>query len=192
MTRLAVRWLLAIVLIWAPALYGAPIMLVTTMTGAQEFPPNASPGFGTAVVVIDPVAHTMSVHAVFEGLTVGNTAAHIHCCVDPPGTVGVATATPTFPGFPTGATAGTYDAVFDTLDAGTYRAGFITAAGGTTALAEAVLFAGLLTGQAYFNIHTSNFPGGEIRGFLQIPEPASLALLGVAMLAACVVRRRRL
>lgn len=191
MTRLAGRWLLATIWLWVPAVYAAPIMLVTMMTGAQEVPVNASPGTGTAIVVIDPDAHTMSVQAVFQDLLSPTAVSHIHCCVDPPGTVGVATPTPTFPGFPAGVTAGTYDAVFDTLDAGTYRAGFITAAGGTVALAESVLFTGLLAGQAYFNIHTTQFPGGEIRGFLQVPEPASLALIGVAILAAGVLRRRR-
>jgi len=36
--------------------------------------------------------------------------------------------------------------------------------GGTAAGAEAALVGGLAAGQAYFNIHTSPFPGGEIRG----------------------------
>jgi hypothetical protein len=42
----------------------------------------------------------------------------------------------------------------------------VTANGGTTAGAEAALLAGLEAGQAYLNIHTTMFPGGEIRGFL--------------------------
>jgi len=41
-----------------------------------------------------------------------------------------------------------------------------TANGGTVASAEPVLLAGLSAGDAYLNIHTTNFTGGEIRGFL--------------------------
>lgn len=39
----------------------------------------------------------------------------------------------------------------------------------------------------YVNIHNGDFPGGAVRG--QLPEPSTLALLGVAVLA--VLRRRR-
>ena len=44
----------------------------------------------------------------------------------------------------------------------------------------------MATGQAYFNIHTVNFGGGEIRGFLitPVPEPGTLVLTGLAALGA--------
>ena len=32
-------------------------------------------------------------------------------------------------------------------------------------------------GRAYYNIHTAQFGGGEIRGNLTVPEPATLSLL---------------
>jgi hypothetical protein len=65
----------------------------------------------------------------------------------------------------------------------------VTAQGGL-AQAEAALIQGLSEGKAYFNIHTTFRPGGEIRGFL-VPEPGIMGLLGLALGAAFVATRRR-
>lgn len=68
----------------------------------------------------------------------------------------------------------------DLTDAATYNVAFVTNfGGGTIAGVEAALIAGLMEGRAYYNIHTSLFPAGEIRGFFaqQVPEPATLTLL---------------
>lgn len=171
-------------------IFAAPVYYSTLLSGPNENPPTASPGTGVAVVSLDTVAHLLTVDVTFAGLTAGNTAAHIHCCVNPPGNVGVATQTPTFVGFPTGATSGVYSNTFDTTLAATYNAAFVTAQGGIPQ-AEAALAAAFEAGRAYFNIHTSNFPGGEIRGFLApIPEPGTFALLGAGLLGLFVLQRR--
>ena len=78
--------------------------------------------------------------------------------------------------------------------AATYNPAFVTAQGGTLESAEAALFSFMLEGRSYLNIHSSMFPGGEIRGFLQpIPEPATLLMLGAGIggLAFKLKRRRK-
>ena len=143
------------------------------LTGPGESPPNNSPGTGFATVTTDDVANTLSVDVSFSGLTAGTTASHIHSPTASPGigTAIVATTTPTFLNFPLGVTSGTYSNTLDLTMTSSYNPAFVTANGGTTASAEAALLAGLAAGEAYLNIHTTAFPGGEIRGFLAVPGP---------------------
>jgi hypothetical protein len=191
--------LVPLVLMSAAALaFAAPAsaddkVYLATLSGAAEAPGNASPGSGNVTITIDSAAQTMHVVASFADLVAGNTASHIHCCVAAPGTAGVATVTPTFTGFPTGATTGSYDHLFDMTLASSWNAAFITAHGGTTASAFTDFVAGLDAGSAYYNIHSSAFPGGEIRGFLvaAVPEPSTYALMLAGLgLAAGVAKRR--
>jgi hypothetical protein len=172
---------LAAALILPIAAHADPITFIANLSGANENPPNASLGTGLATIVLDPAAQTLQVNVTFSGLTSNTTAAHIHCCQTMPGTnqnVGVATAVPTFPaidgfpGFPLGVTSGTFTSgVYDLTQASIYNPAFVTAEGGIPQ-AEAALIAGLEGGLTYFNIHTLNFPGGEIRGELSaVPGP---------------------
>jgi len=174
------------------AAQAAPYLFRADLSGPAESPPNISPGTGTASVLFDPIANTMQVDVTFAGLLANTSASHIHCCTTTPsaGTAGVATQTPTFTGFPLGVTSGTYSHLFDLTLAGTYNSAFVTAQGGVQA-AENALLAGMLDNRAYLNIHSTQFPSGEIRGFLVfVPEPITLSLFG-AGLAGIVLRRRR-
>lgn len=204
MKRCAKLVLLGVVtLLWAAAAHAAPIVLNALLNGANENPANNSPGTGSTIVTLDTATHQLHVTAVFTGLTAGTTASHIHCCTAPPGNVGVATTTPTFPGFPLGVTSGSYDVILDTTQASTWNPAFIAANGGTPLGAEAAFAAGLAAGQAYLNIHTSAFPGGEIRGFLalqalgatNVPTLSTWAMTLVAaaltLLGTFALRRRR-
>ncbi len=170
----------------------AIIHFTVSLSGANENPANASPGTGSATVDIDTDLKLMTLDVAFSGLLGPTTASHIHCCAPTAAdNAPVATQTPSFIGFPLGVTSGTFTNTFDMLLASSYRAGFITDHGGTPASAFDFLLAGMLAGEAYLNIHTQMFPGGEIRGTLiQVPEPASIALLGLALAGLGVVRRR--
>jgi hypothetical protein len=167
----------------------------TSLSGLNEVPAVISPGGGFALVTVDDAAFTMRVVASFSGLSGITTAAHIHCCAPIGSNAAVATTTPSFVGFPLGVTAGSMDQTYDMALASSYRAAFITGNGGTVPTAFNALLAGLQANRAYFNVHTTAFPGGEIRGQLTlVPEPSGWALMlsGFGALAGALRTRRRL
>ena len=179
----------------ASSAQAGPMEFTANLSGPNESPPNASPGTGFTSVLYDPVLHTLHVDVTFGGLLGNTSASHIHCCTTIPGVsnAGVATVTPSFTGFPLGVTSGLYDSpIYDLSIAGGWNGAFIGLNGGTPASAEAALFAGLMSGRSYLNIHSTVFPGGEIRGFLVfVPEPITLSLFGAGLAGAAFLRRRR-
>jgi len=138
------------------------------LMGTNEVPPNASPATGTATGTYDDISNMFMMDVAASGFIAPVTAAHVH--VAPAGTNGGVL-------FPlTGATGSTS---YSSHDMATLSAGEET---------------DFLAGNFYVNIHTSAFPGGEIRGQLEptaVPEPATfvgmLAALGIFVAA----RRKR-
>jgi len=54
-----------------------------------------------------------------------------------------------------------------------------------------VQLANILAGRSYINFHTTQYTDGEIRGFLvQVPEPAIVTLVGLALPGIAGIRRR--
>ena len=188
--------IVAVALMLAANAIAVPIEYVANLSGANESPPNASPGTGSVTATFDLATHMLDLHVTFGDLTSPTIAAHIHAPTAFPfsGKAGVATQVPFFVGFPIGVTSGTYDQTFNTLDSSFYNPDFITANGGTVAGAEAVFAQALDQGKAYFNIHTENFPSGEIRGFLRVlPVPdtsATMVCLGIGLIGLEMFRRK--
>ena len=163
------------------------------LSGANVSPPNGSPGTGFVTFTWDLDLFTLRIQADFTNLQGTVTAAHIHAATLMPftGTAGIATQLPSLPAFPTGGTSGTYDQTIDFTLASSYNPDFIAANGGTVATAANVFYNAFRDGRAYFDIETSSFSGGEISGFVGVPEPSTTALLSAGVFAAAVGSWRR-
>jgi hypothetical protein len=183
MARRATIWLTLVGVLTATpaAAHGHGAVYVGSLSGTQELPPNDSLGTGFAIVSIDFDLFTMRVQLDFAGLSGETTTAHIHGPTFPAlgGTADAATTEPSFPGFPTGATAGEYDHTLDLTAAASYSPAFLGRFRGSISLASNALFAGLDEGRMFLNIHTTAFPGGEIRGFLQATPASDFSHNGV-------------
>lgn len=130
----------------------AAILFSADLNGIQEVPSNASPGTGFGSVLLSDDQTSITVSLSFSGLLAAQTAAHIHGPAAP-GVNGPVV----FP-LPLGQVS---NAVFS-----------------VTPAQVAILMNELF----YFNVHSQQFPGGEIRGQIQaVPEPAvwSLILAGL-------------
>lgn len=105
------------------------------LTAAQEVPPNASAGKGTADATFDTASKKLTWKVTFSGLSGPATAAHFHGPAEPGKNAGVAVPIP----------------------------GTASPMEGSATLTDAQA-ADLATGKVYVNVHTAANKGGEIRG----------------------------
>jgi CHRD domain len=162
----------ALAAVTAPA-SAATFVFTGTLSGANEVPANSSTATGTFTATLDDVANSISVAITFAGLSANASAGHIHCCAavtaNAPVIVG-------FAGFP-GATSGTYSNSFTGISVTNVN--------------------GIKAGLSYINIHSQQFPGGEIRGQLAavsaVPEVATwgMMIVGFGMVGGTLRMRRR-
>src|SRR5215469_10028157 len=145
----------------------ALIDFTASLDGAQQVPPAASTGTGSGSVVLDTVADTITVNLSFQGLTGPALAAHIHG----PGAVGT-----------------NASILFPFMNVPNATSGSIPQQ--TFSITPSQI-SDLEAGLYYMNVHTPNFPLGEIRGQLeQVPEPATMALLAAGVLGLSAARRK--
>lgn len=177
--RLRIRTIIGLSVV-AASLIGAAVAnaviydKVVPISWNQEpsLPFPTTTGTGTATVRINTTSNTLDYNISYSGLSSTETAAHIH-------------------GF---AGRGVNAGVLIGLPAGNPKIG-------TWTYLEAQE-ANILAGQIYFNIHTSNNPGGEIRGQIDQtvnPVPASSPVGAIVLASALLgggglymaMRRRR-
>ena len=137
------------------------VVMRATLSGGEETPTAVlSGGVATAEVALDPTNDEIAVRLRVFNLPNGSTASHIHV-----GSKGVSG--PVVIDFPIGTgRTGDFTLNFRVHDGAAFHArpeiGIRTFGDALQAIAG---------GNAYVNIHTSAFPGGEIRGQLSVADP---------------------
>ena len=135
------RYTLAVVaLLLVPSTALSATGFSTVLSGAAEVPANASTGSGTAVVVLNDAQTQFSYSVTYTGLVGTLTASHIHRA-------------------PVGVNGGVIFGFAPPV--GTQSGNFAGVANPTPAQV-----ADLLAGLYYVNIHSTTWPGGELRGQL--------------------------
>lgn len=147
--RTAIAALIAMMVILAAAAAPADAIVKpfnAVLTGGQEVPQNASEAFGVAFVTFDTRTSTLCYTITFSELGSDETAAHFHGPAAPGQDADVILAITPVPG---------------------------RAKNGCVGPLSKKQITQLNKGQFYINLHTIEFPGGEIRGQV-LPVPANV------------------
>jgi hypothetical protein len=156
----------------------ADFVATATMTAAEDGATNSN-GSGSATVTYNMAANDFTYTLSWSNLTGDATMAHIHNGA--PGVAGPVIVPFFMMSMPaTGSMSGTLTQAD------------VTPANGINTIADVA--AAIEAGNAYVNVHTAEYPGGEIRGQLAVssaavPEPMSIGLLLLGAGVAAGLRR---
>jgi len=138
----AIQWsALAALTLMTSPLHAEVINFLITIDGLQEVPSNSSPASGTGTATLDTATNRFSWEFSFSGLESAQTAAHFHGSAD----------------------LCQEAAPIVSLPLGEFVQGSTII---TPAQAQS-----LLAGLIYVNIHSADFPEGEIRGQIELAPP---------------------
>ena len=132
----------SIAVLFAGTASAATIKFSATLTAASEVPPSTSTGSGAATVSLDTATHEITYDVTFSGFASAVTAAHIHGPAEAGKNAGVVVPLGNNPTSPIHGTAKLTPEQEQQLTAGLY----------------------------YVNVHTTNNPGGAIRGQLAVAK----------------------
>jgi CHRD domain len=167
----------------------AATLFKTTLSGLNETTPNTSTATGSGTLGLSTDQNSVDVFLQWAGLTGPAVGGHVHCCAAQGANGPVA-----IDFGPSAVATGSLTRTYDLTLLSTYSAGFLNANGGTAASARTAFLNGLLGGRAYYNVHTSTYPGGEIRGQLAaVPETATwgMMIIGFGLVGGAMRVRRR-
>lgn len=164
------------------------VSVVVPLTGEQAEPePVFTAAFGTAVLTLDTATSIVTVEVQLFGIDVADL---FDIPVVGPFHIHIEAA-----GLQTGGIAVSFGGAASWVQ---HTNGITLSAVGTNvgAYSDQEIVAALTGGTTYLNLHTLDYPGGELRGdviALTVPEPGTLGLLsiGCASLACAGWRRRR-
>jgi len=162
---------LALVVLLSPMAANADIIELESLIDGEQASAGAgtgSLGTGSASMTFDDITKILSWDISWSGLSGPAVVAHFHGAATPNQNAAV-------------------QVDFFTIG------GFSNPSIGSTVIDNAQA-ADLLAGLWYINIHTAINPGGEIRGQVlvsSVPEPGTLALLGIGLFGMGLARRKK-
>ena len=140
----------------AVSIHANTILFEASLDGPQDA--TASPAIGFGSVVLDDVAHTITVNESWTGLSAPATASHIHGPAAPGSNAAV---------------------IFPFSNVPSVISGSIPQQSFSISDAQ---IAQLEAGLDYFNVHSSLFPGGEIRGQIRAVPDSGAGMAGLLTL----------